>query len=666
MLAGEQASDHCFLKVNPMFIRPTKLALACAGIFATISSAQAQTVNTMQPVVIYGARFADESNKALPQNTVISSEDILKSGITNIPEILQKIGGVPTKPNLYGTQDLSYDLRGYGVNSDQNLVIVIDGVRISENEQAVAKLSLIPVESIDQIEIMRGANSVLYGEGATAGAIYIKTKSSDVDRAIVSAGVGSRNTREGTTYLSKNIGKVSVAAYGRFYESDNFRDRNKALNKSGGLDVATTVDAVTKLGIKFFIDEQTTELPGAISRNNFHINHKQARYPFDSADYLGKTISGFFDKKISSDLEFRVDISRREADRSSVNWTNNTGPSSGTLYGYSSNVNSINPRLKFINFAGFRNDLTVGADLSNWEYNYRTGTTNENAKQINRALYVRDDIHFSRLQRVVLGYRVENFNKSTVDPVAGSQGLDRNLDAYEFQYIKGLSAKLNVYGKIGTGYRIPNVDDNRNTSWNTTPYPASLEPQKSKDYELGLSSVDSGMRYGLRFFHSLISNEIIYSENDARNINLSPTKRDGAEFEFAADVTSKTNIYGSFQVVKAQFREGLNSGHRIPLVPNYTVRLGADYKLNPQQKLGVVSRYVASQKSDGDFDSSSLRIPGYAVTDLSYSAQYQNWLWTAYASNIFDKKYYSWANKWGSVYPDAGLSLKIVGRYTFK
>ena len=649
-----------------MFTKPTKLALACAIAFATLSVAQAQTSNTMQPIVIYGARFADELNKVLPQNTLISSEDILKSGITNIPEVLQKIGGVPTKPNLYGTQDLSYDLRGYGVNSDQNLVIVVDGVRISENEQAVAKLSLIPVESIDQIEIMRGANSVLYGEGATSGAIYIKTKSSDIDRAIVSAGIGNNNAKEGTTYVSKNIDKVSIAAYGKFYGSDNFRERNKVLNKSGGLDLAAAVDGATKMGVKFFVDEQSTELPGAISRTNFYINHKQARYPFDSANYLGKTVSGFFDKKILSDLEFRLDISRRESDRSSVNWTNSTGPSSGTIYAYSSDVNSINPRLKFINFAGFKNDLTVGADLSNWDYTYKTGATNENAKQRNRAMYIRDDISLSDLQRVVLGYRLEKFTKSTVDPTAGSQTLDRNLDAYEFQYIKGLSNKLNVYGKLGTGYRIPNVDDNRNTFWNTAPYPSSLEPQKSKDYELGLSGFDRGARYGLRFFHSLISNEIIYSENDSRNINLTPTKRSGVEFEFAADMTPTTNIYGSFQYVKAQFREGLNSGQRIPLVPNYTARLGMDYKLNNDQKFGVTTRYVASQKSDGDFDGSAIRIPGYAITDISYSAQYKNWLWTAYASNIFDKKYYSWANIWGSVYPDSGLSLKIVGRYTFK
>lgn len=649
-----------------MFTKPTKVALACATTFATLSVAQAQANNTMQPVVIYGARFADESNKALPQNTVISSEDILKSGMTNIPEILQKIGGVPTKPNLYGTQDLSYDLRGYGVNSDQNLVVVIDGVRISENEQAVAKLSLIPVESIDQIEIMRGVNSVFYGEGATSGAIYVKTKSSDVDRAVVSAGVGNNSTREGTAYLSKSIDKVSVATYARVHESDNFRNRNKVLNKSGGLDIATAVDGATKLGIKFFADEQSTELPGAISRANFYINQKQARYPFDSATYLGKTVSAFFDKKISSDLELRLDVSRREADRSSVNWTNNTGPSSGTLYDYSSDVNSVNPRLKFINFAGFKNDLTLGADLSNWDYTYKTGSTNERAKQKNRALYVRDDIHFSSLQRVVLGYRSEKFTKSTFDPAAGSQGFDRNLDAYEFQYIKGLSSNLNAYGKLGTGYRIPNVDDNRNTYWNSLPYPASLEPQRSKDYELGVNGVDKNMRYGIRFFHSLISNEIIYSENDSRNINLSPTKRHGVELEFAADVNSATNIYGSFQLIKAQFRDGLNAGQRIPLVPNYTARLGMDYKLNAQQKIGVISRYVASQKSDGDFDATAIRIPGYAITDISYSAQYKNWLWTAYASNIFDKKYYSWANIWGSVYPDAGLSLKIVGRYTFK
>src|SRR5207237_1164975 len=67
-------------------------------------------------------------------------------------------------------------LRGFGADSAQNMVVVLDGVRLSENDLGSAVLSAIPVETVERIEIMRGGASVLYGDGATGGVIQIVTK----------------------------------------------------------------------------------------------------------------------------------------------------------------------------------------------------------------------------------------------------------------------------------------------------------------------------------------------------------------------------------------------------------------------------------------------------------------------------------------------------------
>ena len=67
-------------------------------------------------------------------------------------------------------------MRGFGIFGDQNTLVLLDGQRISENEQASVNWSAIPLSAIERIEIMRGSGAVLYGGGATGGTINIITK----------------------------------------------------------------------------------------------------------------------------------------------------------------------------------------------------------------------------------------------------------------------------------------------------------------------------------------------------------------------------------------------------------------------------------------------------------------------------------------------------------
>ena len=99
----------------------------------------------MPTVTVHGSRFEETTDAALPQTTIIQGVDIVRSGLTDVSQVLQKLGNIPTRINLSGTQDQSIDLRGYGVNSDNNVVVLLDGMRLSEIEQASARLSMIPV-----------------------------------------------------------------------------------------------------------------------------------------------------------------------------------------------------------------------------------------------------------------------------------------------------------------------------------------------------------------------------------------------------------------------------------------------------------------------------------------------------------------------------------------
>ena len=159
--------------------QPLVLAAAVSLCFAAASvPALAQTAvgQSLAPIVITGARFDAAAGMAPIGATVITADEIRRAGVTDVNAAIRKIGGVYGRNSLDGSPDFGLDLRGFGTNSSQNLVVVVDGVRVSESELSNVILSTIPVDTVERIEISRGGASVLYGEGATGGVINIVTK----------------------------------------------------------------------------------------------------------------------------------------------------------------------------------------------------------------------------------------------------------------------------------------------------------------------------------------------------------------------------------------------------------------------------------------------------------------------------------------------------------
>ncbi|MFS2117329.1 TonB-dependent receptor plug domain-containing protein, partial [Herbaspirillum frisingense] len=150
-------------------------ALAQASLAATGTPA-IDPAAALAPVVVSASRFPNDPTFPPVAATVITAEQIREAGIDNANEAIRKLGGVYGRQSLAGPKDFPLDLRGFGTNGDQNMVVLLDGVRISENELSTPLLSSIPIENIERIEIVRGGSSVLYGSGATGGTIQIITR----------------------------------------------------------------------------------------------------------------------------------------------------------------------------------------------------------------------------------------------------------------------------------------------------------------------------------------------------------------------------------------------------------------------------------------------------------------------------------------------------------
>ncbi len=125
-----------------------------------------------QDVVITASKGLAQYQEDLPVSiSVIQPKFIDLQATPEVTKILNRIPGVDE-------QDGQINIRGssgyaYGVGS--RVMVAVDGLPMLSSESTGALTDLIPVDNISQIEVLKGASSVLYGSGAMGGVINIIT-----------------------------------------------------------------------------------------------------------------------------------------------------------------------------------------------------------------------------------------------------------------------------------------------------------------------------------------------------------------------------------------------------------------------------------------------------------------------------------------------------------
>jgi vitamin B12 transporter len=192
------------------------LALAAPSISAFADPA-------IDSVIVTAARTPQRADEVIPDTTVITSEEIHRAGAGSVADLLRRQRGIEIVRNGGPGASTSVYLRG--ANSNQ-VVVLIDGVRIGSSTTGAASWNGIPLSSIDRIEIVYGPLSALYGADAIGGVVQIFTKKSEGAPAFsASAGGGSYGTRQVDASVHGATGgehSVSYALSSAHEEADGF------------------------------------------------------------------------------------------------------------------------------------------------------------------------------------------------------------------------------------------------------------------------------------------------------------------------------------------------------------------------------------------------------------------------------------------------------------
>jgi outer membrane receptor for ferrienterochelin and colicins len=178
-----------------------------------------------QEVVVTGT-MRETYVKDSPVKVDVVSTERLEQGQTssNLMDLIASVGGLTTQLNcgVCGTNAI----RVNGVEGT-NTAVLIDGMPIMGALASVYGLNGISPSIIDQVEVIKGAQSTLYGTQALGGVVNIITKN-PANTPTATADVYAKSTREGSVNLSASpeVGRVKGFVSGNVLRMENYIDDN--------------------------------------------------------------------------------------------------------------------------------------------------------------------------------------------------------------------------------------------------------------------------------------------------------------------------------------------------------------------------------------------------------------------------------------------------------
>ena len=215
-----------------MHFQVSRLAAALSLAFAIAAPACADT-GTPETVVVTATRTPQRAEEVIADVTVIGSDEITRSGAGSVADILRRQRGIEIVRNGGAGTNTSVYLRGSNANQ---VIVLIDGVRIGSATTGSASWNAIPLSAIDHIEVVYGPLSSLYGADAIGGVVQIFTKKREGAPAFsASGGGGSYGTNQYDASVSgASAGEhaVSYALTGAHEESRGFNATLPAIGSS--------------------------------------------------------------------------------------------------------------------------------------------------------------------------------------------------------------------------------------------------------------------------------------------------------------------------------------------------------------------------------------------------------------------------------------------------
>lgn len=596
------------------------LALSCPVL------AQNQTQETeLDPVVVTANRVARTADETLSSVTVITRKEIEEQQGKSLPDLLRSQPGIQISNTGGPGKTTSLYLRG---TNDSHTLVLIDGVRIGSATSGSASLQDIPLSQIERIEIVRGPRASLYGSDAIGGVIQIFTRKGVQSPSFMISG-GSRGTIESsvagglaTDSAWVNFGSSGYATRGINAEPDGTEgDRDgytrSSVNMRGGARLNEQLDfdlqaMHTEGHNKYDGDPNSTDLKQDLFAGNLRY---AANDNYTTRMKLAQTLDA------STNFTEEKFYSRYDTRRSQATWQNDWTLAKGQQI-----IGGV--------------DYLYDEVISSVDYARKNRT--------NKAIFAQyiGDFGPVDLQLSARHDRNEQFGSHDTSSVAAG---------YTF------TPALRVYASHGTAFKAPTFND---LYWPGSES-VDLQPEKSRNSEIGLSGKAGEFSWHANAFHNSIRNMIAWASSPTESdpyrwlpSNVSKARINGLELS-ANYRLGNTRFAANASMLDPRDRSGGSTdGKLLVRRSRHTANFDVDHTLGAWTFGGS----LAETGRRYDNAANTTKLGGYATlglrTEYAISA---SWRIQARLENVLDKRYVT-----ASGYAQEGFGAFLTLRYSPK
>jgi outer membrane cobalamin receptor len=581
-----------------------------------------------QDLVVTATRTETPSSLLGSSVTEISESEIGARRSLSVAELLRSVPTVNVS-QVGGRGNLT-SLFMRGGDSDYTKVLV-DGMPLNQPGGAV-DLSHLSITNIEKVEIVRGAQSALYGSDAITGVVQIFTKKGDLEKRRPEIGLtvegGSYNSLRAGAGLSGGVGLLTYSAQFQHFETDNRVPNDDFHNSSfsSRLDFETSQNS--SLALVARVERGRTGVPGPTA--------------FGPAD-----LDAYYQKR-----DFLAGL--RWTQRVSDTWSQHASYSQSYVNQLSENpiasppfIPSYKGHVAAIPYYDFpysslnatrRHDLSYQGDFvlsthllsAGLDFEEECGTIGEiRASRTNLGYYLQDQYIWRQRLSFTGGLRFEDngsYGFAAVPRLSVAYLLRRGSSSDWFGMTRPKTS-------FGSGIREPNFIE----SFSQNPYfkgNPNLTPEKTRSFEAGVEQeiLRDKIRAEVNFFSNRFNDLIVYQVTDyltyeGSYFNLAKSQASGVENIVEAMAGPHLRISAGYTYLNSKVVQSANSfdpvyreGVRLLLRPTHSGYLGLNWTTS-RWFLNAAAVFVGNRAASDFVGLGLTEVSGYTKLDLTGSYQ---------------------------------------------
>lgn len=619
-----------------------KIFIAAAILSSSQLLAQ-DSASLLNEVIFTANKFLQKQDQTGKVISVITREELEKKGGRTLAQILNEQAGITINGalNVLGSNQTLY-VRGASAG---RTLVLLDGIPVYDPTLINSEfdLNFLMTNDIERIEILRGAQSTLYGSDAVAGTINIITVKKDVDKKVnVKATVtgGNYNTFRENAQV---YGKIKKLTYSTKFAHLSSKGFSSAYDSSGtmGFEKDGYKGTLLNAALQYQFTPQFS-LCSFIQNSNYTSDVDEALFT-DDKDYTIENrslISGAGFQFKNNALTLTGNYQYSETKRGYLN---------DSMYVGGFSKYTKDDYFGKAQFAELYGAINMGKNFTFLQGgDYRFSSMNNQFLSISNFGPYADEFKDTTMSQASL-YASLLF-KSTNEKLNVELGGRLNVHSryghnstYTFNPSYQLNGHFRAFGSIATGFKAPTLYQ-LYSSFVGSP---DLKPEKSVTYELGVQQKHNKFSNRLVCFYRGINDGLDFDYNTFKYFNFIKQLVRGIELESVIKPTGQMNISFNYTYLssseRTQSRKSFVDTTYDHLLrrPAHSFNLSVGYQLTEAAYVSLGGKYAGKRFDSGGFMEGDIELDRYfilgAYTEYKFKKHFKVF---ADVQNFTNKKFF--------------------------